>query len=79
MLVDDGRPAKFKMAVIKPEVEITFDRWRRDSNVYPHIFGHARLGCATADTARRRLTLPNVDRLQKIEMAATDTGHGNNN
>jgi len=45
----------------------------------PHIFGHARLGYATADTARRRPTLPDVDLLPKAKMAATKTGNGNKN
>ncbi len=63
-----------------PEVEITLDgeRWRQNSNFYPHIFGHARLGYATADTARRRPTMPDVDRLPKIKMLVTETGNGNN-
>ncbi len=69
------------MAAINPEVEITLtgDRWRSDFNFYPDIFGHARLGYATVATVRRRLTLPVVDRLPKIKMAATETENGNNN
>ncbi len=46
--------------------------------LYLHIFGHAGLGYATADTARRRPTLRDVHRQPKINMAATETGNGNN-
>jgi hypothetical protein len=79
-LPDVVRLPKFKMAAIKPELEITLTgyRRRRDSKFYPHIFGHARLGYATVDTVRRCATLPDVDRLPKNKMAATETGNGNN-
>jgi len=54
MLVDDDRPPK-DGGQQKPEVEITFERqrWRRDSNGYPHIIDHARLHYVTANIARR--------------------------
>ena len=44
----------------------------------PHIFGHGRLGYDTVDIVRHSPTLPDVDRLPKIKMAATETGNGNN-
>jgi len=41
-----------------------------DSNFYPHIFDHVRLGYDIVDTDRRR-------RLPTFKMAATETGNGN--
>jgi len=53
---DVVRLPKLNMAVIKPEVEITFERrerWRRDSNFYASpYFRHVRLGYDTVDTTR---------------------------
>ena len=51
------------------------NRWRSDSNGYPHIFDHARLRYDPADTVRHRPT-------PETQMSATkpevETGSGNN-
>ncbi len=54
------------MTAIKPEVEITFERWVMAPRFQlpPDIFGHGRLGYDSVDTDRRR-------RLPKFKMAAT--------
>ena len=58
------------------------ERWRRDSNVYSSIFGHARLEydtvAITCGIVQHCQTLPDVDVHPKIKMEVTETGNGNN-
>ena len=77
ILYDTDRHPECKMAAIKPEVEITFERKEMAMRFQrlPHIFDHARLRYDTADTARRWPT-------SETHMSATkpevETGSGNN-
>ena len=63
------------MAAKKPEVEITSEQWHMalDSNMYPHIFGHAWLGYDTVSVnTARRCQLP------QFKMTGIESGDGNN-
>ena len=57
-LPDVGRLPEFKMAAIKPEVEITFKRreMKLQFQLLPHIFDHARLRYDFVILVRRRPT-----------------------
>ena len=64
-LPDVARQSKFKMVATKLEMEISLNgkRWHYDSNLYSHIFGHA----------RHSQTLP-----EYRNSTATETRNGNN-
>ena len=67
-LSDVVRLPKCKMAVSKPEVEITFERTGMATRFQwlPHIFDHARLRFGNADIVR-------LFQLPKLKMTATKT------
>ena len=69
------------MAVIKPEVDITFERreMAKRFQLLPPMFGLARLEYDTVYLVRHSAASPDVGRLPTVKMAATKTGNGNKN
>jgi hypothetical protein len=65
---------KSKAAAVEKKPAITFDglKYRRDFSCYTNIFDQALHAYMTLST------LPDVGRLPKFKIAATETGSGNN-